>query len=107
MNAGQRAVVVLGCIALVLTAVYPPWVHRYKSIEHPLEYAPIFAPPAGTWETSRGVQVDMRRVLLQILAVLAGTGGLCIVLRGTTRIEESEKQAPDGGAASLSGERRR
>ena len=86
MNRKQKAVVWIGMVAVVLIVAYPPWNYTNSPQGAAVAvkdagYHFIAAPPPPEREySSRGVEVDWRRVLLQLGAVAVVMGGLVVTL---------------------------
>ncbi|HZT34365.1 MAG TPA: hypothetical protein VFA15_00485, partial [Nitrososphaera sp.] len=73
MNNQQKAAFLCGVIIIAVMGLYPPWKEAGpKGL--PLEYGPIFAPPAAP-HPENGMEVDFVRLLLQVgVAAILSSG---------------------------------
>lgn len=85
MNVGQKIVLALGLLGIVVTGLFPPWsvscfAHEKIPPARQLEYTFIFNPPSGANARTCSVSLD-GEVLLTIWAVvLAITFMLALLL---------------------------
>jgi hypothetical protein len=120
MNLAQRVVILIGLLAIAALALFPPWYAAYQGAvaeEREGDWAPanissgylsmghrpLTAPPApGPIEIKLGAPergwqasvtasgVDMRRLLLEWIAVAAITGGLAVILGSRRKRQPSQ-----------------
>ena len=90
MNRKQKLALVLGVVTIALMGLYPPWKESGKS-SVPLEYAPIFSPPAPR-SPENSLEVDLVRLLLQASVVAIVSAGL---------IRASAENPADGSAVNF------
>lgn len=97
MTPGQRIAILFGTMLIAGCVLYPPWVQvrGTAQIRTPLGYSWMFQPPTtpyGGAETPiNGAQIDVTRLLFQILGAAAITWGLYAV-QGSER--ESHRKHP-------------
>ena len=72
MNSKQKFVFLLGVVVIATMGLYPPWKEAGPT-GLPVQYAPVFAPPTPL-DPSKGLEIDLKRLLLQVgvAAILAG-----------------------------------
>jgi hypothetical protein len=79
LNSKQRKVFVFGLLLTVGICLFPPWIQTfsYKSTysESPLGYSFIAEPPSPiSFRHQYGVKIDIERLILQLIAVMALSG---------------------------------
>ena len=74
MNSKQKFVFLLGVVVIATMGLYPPWKEAGPT-GLPIQYAPIFAPPTPL-DASKGLEIDLKRLLLQAGVAAILTGGL-------------------------------
>jgi len=80
----QRVVLVVGVILIALSAAFPPWVYTFTRpgmavSSRPAGYASILTPPElSSSSITRGVRVDVTRLVVQIGGIVVVFGGLFI-----------------------------
>lgn len=89
MNRKQKLALVLGVATIALMGLYPPWKEGGTN-SVPLEYAPIFSPPAPR-APENSLEVDLVRLLLQAAVVAIVSAGL---------IRASAENPADGSAVA-------
>jgi hypothetical protein len=76
LNSKQRKVFVLGLLLIVGSCLFPPWIKTYSNkstySEFPVGYSFIAEPPSSTLRI--GVKIDIDRLILQLIAVMALSG---------------------------------
>jgi hypothetical protein len=97
MHKTQQIIVLIGVLLISLMILYPPWVYvDDHQTQHPMGYAPIWKPPIErhqdtaelfgfklqlNLQTHTANTIDLFRLLVQIAAVCAVTGGATVLLR--------------------------
>jgi len=79
INQMQKKLIVIGIALFILMSLFPPWTYTYKyeSIysEEPTGYGFIFSPPNKKLPYAvHGIKIDMSRLFIQWVIVLAATG---------------------------------
>jgi hypothetical protein len=79
LNSKQRKVFVLGLLLIIGICLFPPWIQTfsYKSTysESSLGYGFIAKPPSPiSLKRQYGVKIDIERLILQLVAVMALSG---------------------------------
>lgn len=99
MNVNQKKCLMLGIIVIVIMGVFPPWrmyscfpksnMKRYE----PMGYSFIAEPPKPSWQAiTKGVAIDLPRLLIQWAIVAAITGGLIVCFKGEKDKEPKNEQ---------------
>ena len=84
----QKTVIAIAAVIIIGMCIFPPWVRtfKYRSAysEEPAGYASIFTPPERRHKSfAHGVELDLKRLCIQILVVLVATGlGLLLNMDG-------------------------
>ena len=95
MNSTQKVIFLSGLIAISMMGLFPPWkVAGPRGL--PLEYGAIYAPPVplDPQKAQEGIEIDFKRLLLQIAVVAILSGGLIKV--SADQIEVPEKGSKPG-----------
>lgn len=88
LNKKQKFILLLGIFFVLIACLYPPWEYTFAKpgmtiITQPAGYNYIFSPPSPQnkyFYQFRGVRLDMKRLSIQLLMILAITGGLIAIL---------------------------
>jgi hypothetical protein len=89
LNSKQKVISIFGIIVIIGMCIFPPWIHTYNSngtySENPAGYSFIAEPPSPRSHDARnGVEIDLNRLLIQIIADVSFIGlGLLIFSRAT------------------------
>lgn len=100
MNRKQKLALAVAVVAIALMGLYPPWKESGAN-SLPLEYAPIFAPPAPRSPENR-TEVDLVRLLLQASVVAIVSGGLIRASAENSALDSTVASAPAQGVESSS-----
>jgi hypothetical protein len=90
IQTNQRKILIAGIALIAAMAVFPPWTYtfRYQSTysEEPAGYSFIADPPSPkSTRRTDGVKIDIARLSVQVVAVLALMGIGLLVVSGEPR----------------------
>ena len=93
----------LGILVFVLMGLFPPWLYTYNAtIRSPVYgsfltgsqkiagYYFLFAPPDPAGESGHGISLDITRLFVQWVIVIALTGGLIYTIKDKPKEKEKE-----------------
>lgn len=88
LNSKQTKVLIISIAIFILMGLYPPWVYTYNNgsvhSEKPAEYELITEPPYPELERVQyGVHLDISRLIVQWLVLLAATIGAILLVSST------------------------
>jgi len=91
MNTKQKNIYIIVITLIIIMCLFPPWIktYKFKNIysEKPAGYSFIFSPPDPTVNSRRGVELDLERLSIQFIAVVALLGlGLLLSNQSTTKV---------------------
>ena len=87
MTRTHRIVVASGLLAILVMALFPPWIETYTRpgmapSQRPAGYAAVWDPPDVDGSPTRfGSRLDLARLAVQVMGVVAGTAVLVLLMR--------------------------
>lgn len=99
MNSKQKFVFLLGVVVIATMGLYPPWKEAGPT-GLPVQYAPVFAPPTPL-DASKGLEIDLKRLLLQVGVAAILAGGLVAAAAPNPTSSASGSSAPNAPTAPV------